>query len=424
MNDVERYHAAMRFLSGLANLELTRDYLKDRARPDVYLKRMRYFLGLLGHPDRGIQYVHIGGTAGKGTVTAMLHDILQRSGKRVGSFTSPAVTTAIEHIRVGRAYIAPGEFADIVTYLQPYIDEAYQHGPYGQPSYFEILLAIAFVYFRRQRCEWVVLEAGLGGRYDATNVVEHPVVTAITNIDYDHTNILGSTLTQIAYDKAGIIKHGVTCFTTEQRPSIVRLFATICTKQHAPLIQVSRQKEYQVCNRALALSIAEHVGVIQRQSAAVVADIRLPARFEQVRSGPKVVLDGAHNRLKMRSTVENVARLSFCRLILVIGMAADKDHRAMLRQIIPLADHVVFTRFQNKERACAQPLTLSVKAAKYLKRSARTSVHLDPTRALAEALALAHPDDLVLVTGSFYLAGELRARWHPEAWILQHRRSM
>jgi len=158
----------------------------------------------------------------------MIHEVLLVSGKKVGSFTSPFVVTSIEKVKVGELYISPEEFADIVEYLKPFIDEAYISGPYGRPSYFEIFFAIALVYFKQQKCEWVVLEVGLGGRYDATNIIERPIVTAITNIDYDHTEILGKTLKKIAFDKAGIIKTGAEFFTTEQNKSVLAVFSEIC----------------------------------------------------------------------------------------------------------------------------------------------------------------------------------------------------
>ena len=162
--------------------------------PSIYIKRMRWFLDLLGNPEKDFKYIHITGTAGKGSVSTMLQDRMVRSGKRTGLFTSPFVTTSIEKIQVDELYIDPVEFADIVDGMKPMIDRAFAECPYGGPSYFERFLAIALVYFRKQKCEWVVLEVGCGGRHDATNVIPAPVVSAITNIDYDRLimiNFLG-----------------------------------------------------------------------------------------------------------------------------------------------------------------------------------------------------------------------------------------
>ena len=154
MSKFERYYKAVSFLEGLNNLPLQGDYMIDKHHADIYLKRMRYFLELLGNPDRGHKFIHIAGTSGKGTVTNMIHEILLASGTKVGSFTSPFVATSIEKIKVGDKYISPDEFADIVDYIKPFIDMSYVNGPYGRPSYFEIFLAIALVYFKRQKCDW------------------------------------------------------------------------------------------------------------------------------------------------------------------------------------------------------------------------------------------------------------------------------
>ncbi len=423
MNQFDQYHKAINFLEGLSNLPLEDDYMLKQHHSSLYLKRMRYFLGLLGHPDRGMKCIHITGTAGKGSVTTMVHEILAAAGKRVGSFTSPFVTTSIEKIMVNDTYIAPHELVEIVEYLKPYIDTAYVHGPYGRPSYFELFVAIAFVYFQRQHCEWVVLEVGLGGRYDATNVIEHPVVTATTNIDYDHTQILGKTLKLIARDKAGIIKEGSTFFTSEQRLPLIKIFADICTEKQVLLNQVPRQQSYREYNQALATAITKYLRVAQPYIDKGIQNARLQCRFEVVQRNPLVILDGAHNRSKIKSTIDNLKNLPFNKLHLIMGVAESKDSDAMLRQIIPLADRLYVTRFQIKDRKCAHPKELLVRSQKYLQKSALSEIFLDPERALANAFQRAKKDDLILVAGSFFLAGELRKTWFSEEVILKKRKS-
>lgn len=423
MQDFERYHAAIRFLEGLANMPAGKQYMKDRSNPAIYLKRMRYFLDLVGFDEQGINFIHITGTAGKGTVTTMVHEILHAAGKNVGSFTSPFTTTSIEKIKVGEKYIAPDELAEIVDYLKPFIDRAYAESPYGGPSYFELFVVIALLYFKKQKCDWVVLEVGLGGRYDATNFIKKPIITAITTIDYDHTEILGNTLEEIAWDKAGIIKKGSEFITAEQRPKLLKLFRGICKEVDASFLQVG-SSTYPIENNAtLATAIANHIGI---QGACVDNGIKvakLPCRFETMQESPRVILDGAHNRVKIQSTVEALRKLKYKRLHLVIGMADSKNKDAMLRQIIPFADEVYVTRFQVIARKCADPKSVLVLSKKYLKKTTKTKLFLDPTTALQAALMNAGTEDLILVTGSFYLAGELRTYWMPEAEILRCRRS-
>ena len=418
-----RYYDAVSFLEGLSNMPLKGDYLIQRQNLGVYLKRMRYFLDLVGSPDRGMKYIHITGTAGKGSVTNMMHEIIHASGKKVGSFTSPFVTTTIEKMRVGELYIDPDEFADIVEYLKPFIDYAYVHGPYGRPSYFEICFAIALIYFKRCKCEWVVLEVGLGGRYDATNVIEKPIVTAITNIDYDHMAVLGNTLNKIAYDKAGIIKRGSLFCTSEQRPHLLRMFTDICEEYRVPVHCIGKQTSYQEYNEALVTFIAQKIGIDNKYIEKGIGNSRLQCRFEVMQEKPLVILDGAHNKAKIKSTLFNLQKLKYRKLHLIVGIAENKDGEAILKQVIPLASHVSFTRFEVKDRKCAHPKDLLLKSKKYLKKGVTVDICLDPLQALLASLKWAHADDVVLVVGSFFLAGELRKWWIGEKDILKHRKS-
>lgn len=332
MNNFERYQSAINFLEGLSNLPLNGDYMIKQRNLGVYLKRMRYFLGLIGNPDRGMKYIHITGTSGKGTVTNTVHEILKVSGKNVGSFTSPFVTTSIEKIKVKDSYIGPDELVDIVEYLKPFIDKAYLEGPYGRPSYFEIFLAIALIYFKQQKCEWVVLEVGCGGRYDATNVIEKPIVTAITMIDYDHTHLLGKTLKKIAHDKAGIIKKGSMFFTAEQRPALIKIFDAICKDNKVKLNQIPQQENYREYNRALASAITRSVGVSEQDIKKGIEIARLQCRFEIIQKMPLVILDGAHNRSKIRSTIVNLENLKFKKLhLLLVSLKTKTRLRFLVR---------------------------------------------------------------------------------------------
>lgn len=383
----ERYYGAVKYLEGLSNIQSGLDYMGGRAHdPTVYIKRMAWFLDFIGNPERGFKYVHITGTAGKGTVAAMAHKVLVGAGHRTGLFTSPFVTTSIEKIQVNDRYIAPDEFADLVDKLKPAIDRAFVECPYGGPSYFERFLAMALLYFQKQQCEWVVLEVGCGGRYDATNVIPPPEISAITNVDYDHMHILGKTLTRIAWDKSGIIKKGSKFFTTEKRPRLRAIMERICREQGAGFTYVSGG------NRELV----EAMGIGH------VSDIQLPARFEIVQRNPMVIVDGAHNRAKIRYLVARLRELNYRKLHLVIALAANKQQEIINE--IP-ADFTYPTRFQNPER---QAMVFP-------------NMFTDPNRALDAALKAAKPDDLVLVAGSFYLAGELRERWYPEEDMLIHR---
>jgi dihydrofolate synthase/folylpolyglutamate synthase len=300
MYDLIRYRKAVTYLEGLGNLPVRPEFLANPD-PAFFLKRKRYFLNLIGNPAQHLKFIHLGGTAGKGSVTALLHEILYAADKKVGSFTTPFVSAHIEEIKVNGRFIAPSDFADIVEYLQPFIDHAHVKGPYGAPSPFETKLAIALIYFLREQCDWVILEVGMGGMFDATNAISAPAVSAITSVDLDHTESLGKTRTKIARDKAGIIKKGSVFFTVEQSPAIKRIFSAACKKQGVPCVFVPQQESYRARNVALATAIARHLQVPEAAIARGVERMRLPARFEKVSDAPLVVLDGAHNPLKMKT---------------------------------------------------------------------------------------------------------------------------
>lgn len=422
-NIFTRYHEAIDYLEGLLNIPSGADYMAGKVHADIYIKRMRYFLDLVGAPDKGMKFIHVAGTAGKGTVVTMIKEMLHASGKVVGADTSPFVTTSIEKIEVGGKYIAPDEFADIVDYLKPYLDKAHAEGPYGLPSYFEVFFAIAFIYFKKMNCEWAVLETGLGGRYDASNVITDPAVTVITNIDYDHTEILGKTLTKIARDKAGIIKRGSAFFTTEGRPKILRIFRDICEEKNVKMTVVPSRSGVVEANKLLVAAIGEYLGIPQKFAEQGILRAKLPARFEIMQKNPLVILDGAHNRAKMRHTARCLSQLRYEKLYLIIGVAENKDYEQVLREIVPFASHTYLTRFQLRIRKCAPPKTLRAIAERYARDRTATDTFLDPKQALMQAMRNAGRNDTILVTGSFFLAGELRHLWHSETEILKRRQS-
>ncbi len=422
MKNFEGYFKAINFLEGLYNLPLGKDYLSDHKNPEIYLKRMNYLLELLGRPERGLKYIHITGTSGKGSVANAVHLGLVKAGKKAGLFTSPFVTTSIEKIKVGEKYISPDELAEIVKELKPVINKAFREGPDGGPSYFEIFTAIAFLYFKKTKCEWAVLEVGMGGRYDSTNVIQKTLITAITNINYDHTHILGKTLSRIARDKAGIIKRSSQFFTTEERPALLDIFREECRKTRAKFNLVPAvEKDYLLTNAALVRAILGAAGIEKKYIETGIKGSRLPCRFEVVAKKPLVVLDGAHNESKMESTRDNLEKLKYKKLFLILGVAENKDVDSILRTIAPKADYALATRFEVKERRCRNPFALAEQIKKYKKIS--VEVYLDPWQALDRAFKLAKPEDLILATGSFFLTGELRQKWYPEEKVLEKRES-
>ncbi len=430
MVDIEGYHKAVAYIESFSNTSLRKNLVGVKKSPQFFLDRTKYFLKLLGNPEKGFSYIHVTGTAGKGSVTSMLRSVLTASGKKTGLFTSPYVTTTVEKMQVDDHYMSVPDFITTVEYLKPYIAEA-EKGPFGGVSPFEISFAIALLYFKQEKCDWVVLEVGLGGRYDSTNAITSPVVTAITNIDYDHTEILGKTLREIAFDKAGIIKKGSLFFTSEQRPSLQNFFKKVCREVGAEFSAIKRQKHYSLYNKELVSAIARAIHISDADIDMGLTDVRMPCRFEIVDQEPTVILDGAHNRAKIRSTISNLRSLSFKKLFLIVAIADNKnDNRAILQYLVtlPYPTHIIITQVRIGERRTISPeLLLSI--AKEYKKNSKSSNKVsfeiveDHRQVVERALSLAHKDDLILSTGSFFLSGELRKQWISEAWVLEHQRS-
>ena len=417
------FRKALAFVEGFSNISFRKNYGREKKNPELFIRRTSQFLNLIGNPDKSFKFVHVTGTAGKGTVSTMIHNALVLEGKRVGLFTSPYTTTAIEKIKVNNLYISPQEFTQILNHLKPFIAKA-QRNPVGGPSAFELFLAIALLYFKKMKCEWVVLEAGLGGRYDATNVIKSPRVTAITNIDFDHTEILGKTLKEIALDKGGIIKKNSVFLTTETRPALLAIFKSLCRSKGARFLEVSKQGNYHDKNLALARKAAQIIGVSEKNIEQCLERTVLPCRFEKVSQSPTIILDGAHNRVKMRSVVTNLAKLKYQKLFIILAVAnTNKDSKAAIKPLVPLADEVVLTSFSRGDQYSIHPKVILSEVNRFKRKGVAVKIIENPDQALDYLLAKSNPKDCVLVTGSFFLAGQMRKRWYPEDLVLRHRKS-
>lgn len=417
------YREAVAFVESFSNLSYRNNFGPKAKDPSVFLKRTQKFLDLIGNPENSFKYIHITGTAGKGSVSSLVHQMLVEGGKKAGLFTSPYVTTTIEKIKVNDKYISINELIDIVSYLRPYIDKM-EEIEYGVPGAFEIFLAVALIYYKKMKCEWVVLEVGLGGRYDATNIIKKPVVTAITNIDYDHTEILGKTLNKIAFDKAGIIKKDSYFYTTEQRPELLSIFKKICKEKGAKFCSIGRQKNSESYNITLATNIARVMRLSPKSIFNGVKNSRIPCRFEIMSTEPFIILDGAHNRAKIKSTISKIKKIKYKKLIVVMSLSnTKKDNLRIIEPLVSKAKYVIITSTTKEERRSINPIALLPYVNKYKSKNTKTEIVQDPFRALKLAKKYAHKEDIILVTGSFFLAGELRKVWFPEEWVLKNRRS-
>lgn len=417
-NQFQEYHEAVQYLESFINLSEIKIHAPEKD-AGIFIKRTNYVLNIFHNPQNNLKIVHVTGTSGKGTVSDLVHQYLLKNGKKAGLFTSPFATTSIEKIKVGERFIEPLEFAAIVEELKPVIDQMYASGPFGAPTYFELFFIIAVLYFARQKCEWAVIEVGMGGRFDATNAIKSPAVCAITNIDYDHTAILGKTLTKIAVEKAGIAKKGVALLTAETRPHLLRIIKKEAEKVGVKKFSIIKTGHNAAeKNQNLAKAIAVEIGLKTDFKIAS----NLPCRFEKVQENPIVILDGAHNPAKIKNAILGLAKFNYKKSILVVGMSEDKDVDSALSSLKNKFDFIFATRFLNVHRKAASPKKIAT-IFKDDKKVKQTQIFLDPFAALQEAIKKASKDGLVLVIGSFFLAGDLRKNWVSEEQILRQRKS-
>ncbi|ACX51458.1 FolC bifunctional protein [Ammonifex degensii KC4] len=400
------------------------------------LERIEALLERLGNPHRRLRFLHVGGTNGKGSVTAFLSSILRAAGYRVGTFTSPHLRSYLERFRLNGRPIREREFVWLVNELYPHLEALRQEGI--RLTEFEIHTALAFLLFARARVEVAVVEVGLGGRWDATNVVL-PELAVITNVAVDHTDYLGSDITSIAREKAGIIKAGVPVVTGATGEAL-RVVEEVAREKGAPLyvqgrdfsfrekandltgqvievegwwgktppLRLNLLGRHQQSNAALAVAAArlleERGWQIDKGAIKVgLYRTRWPGRLEIVFSQPTLILDGAHNpagTAALREALDYYFPRG--RRLLVLGMCDDKAREEMVKIIVPGASLVVVTRPPG-------PRSEDWRRVADWARSLCPQVYLveEPQEALGQALRQARPEDLVVVTGSLYLVGAL-----------------
>ena len=400
------------------------------------LSRIRTLLDRLGNPQDKLEFVHIAGTNGKGSTTAMTSEVLRRAGYRVGMYISPYVVDFRERFQVNGEMIGKERFAELLGRIRPHIDEMNAAG--DEITEFEAITALAFCYFAEEKCEIVCLEVGLGGKYDATNVIGTPLAAAITSISLDHTEILGDTVEQITGEKAGIIKPGGLVVTDPfQQPEAVAVLMARCAEAGATLLtpnpgairiessdlsgsvftygenryRLSLIGAHQVHNAAIVLEI---IHVLRQKGFAIpheavkegLSHTSFPARFEIVRRQPLIVIDGAHNRhggVALEQTLREAARADGRKITAIIGMMADKDYVTVLSLIAPLCEHVVAVSVSNRRVLPPEKLAAQVKPY-----CADVYPIPDQRQALAKALELAGEDGMILICGSLYLAADIR----------------
>lgn len=428
------YKEALAYLDSFVNYEKKDSYDYSGS---FKLDRMVRLASLLQDPQKSLRSVHVAGTKGKGSTCAMIHSILKEAGYRAGLYTSPHLVSFRERIRIGDELISKedvGVFMDVVKRGVDGLGD-------DRPTFFEVYTALAFAYFRDKGADPVIFETGLGGRLDATNMIE-PLVSVITPISRDHTDMLGDTVSKIAFEKAGIIKPGSVCVSAPQDDDALEVIRKACDERESSLVLVGRDVTFeetkaddsgevfsvkglfggykdlhmgllgrhQVVNAAAAIGAVESlrlsgVTVSPESVRRGLGSVRWPGRLETVKGSPRVVLDGAQNGASAAALSSAVRRLfKYRKLVLVLGVSKDKDIKGVLKELIPIADSVVVTRSSVAERAMDPSLISGMITPKEIGVAVTTCAR----EAMEKAFSIAAPQDLVLVTGSLFLVGEIR----------------
>ncbi len=443
-SSVTRYEEASRFLNSLVDYEKTGGCFGSSGEAD--LKAFRSWMEHLGQPQKAFPSVLISGTKGKGSTAAVITSIARAAGLRVGLYTSPHLETFRERIRVGGRTIAPDAFArlafrlrDSMGSLREKTADLHSLPIAGRSTVFELLTAMAFITFAENGVDLAVLEVGMGGRLDATNVVD-PLVSVITPVSLDHTQVLGNSIKEIAREKGGIIRPGGLVVTGPQAPEADGALDAICRERRARRVRSEKSVSFdrtgragrrrlslrgreitvenvrfplrgahQAENAATALAVIE---VLRDQGMSIHPEdvqrglerVRWPGRFEVFKGPPCVVLDGAHNTDSFQKLVATLTEeFPGRRVVFVIGLARDKDVRGCMKIISPMASALIATQTASPR---ARPAGEIAEAADG--RMPRVDVEIRPAEALRRAFDLAESEDVICVTGSLYLVGELR----------------
>jgi len=429
------YSQAEEYLNSFINYEQIPGI--SYVQPDYSLKHVEELLNRMDNPQLAAKTIHIAGTKGKGSISAMIAQVLSSSGYKTGLYTSPHFHTLRERISIDGSLISEAEFAAAMAEIKPFIESMRKDTAFRQLTYFEVLTALAFAYFKKKQVGFQVLEVGLGGRLDATNVAK-PVICIIAPISLDHTQILGNSLEEIAREKAGIVKSGCWVVISPQPEEADSVIADICREKKAKVVQVgkditwhkiggdlrhqslvieSRTSKYQVsipllgdfqlenaatAVTALEILASEGFAISTADIAKGLAQVKWPGRLQILQQHPTVLIDGAHNVASIKRLVDNIkGYFAHKRIFLVFGTSCDKDIPGIVNELVPLSSQVIVTQASHSRAA---PLPTLV--TEFTKRGIVPETGKTVTEAISQALSLAGRTDLICITGSLFVVAE------------------
>ena len=412
------------------------------------LKRMYNLLSLLGDPHTKIHTVHIGGTKGKGSTATMLAKMLEANGYKVGLYTSPHVVHLHERITVNSEMISEKQMRDLLNRIYAPVEKLSKTDP---PTFFEIMTALAFMHFVDMAVDIAVVETGLGGRLDSTNVIM-PDLVGITSLSIDHTQLLGNTIDLIAEEKAGIFKRGVPAITVQQDPLAMQVLKSRAMAVEAPLsitggdidfslrfetsrehgphtriclttptskfehLRVPLHGKHQAINCGLALAMLDKLKSLgykidNKKAADGLLNVSLPGRMEMIWNDPRIMIDAAHNAASIKALIHAIGQnIPYDSMVVIFGCNNDKDVRGMLEKLQYGADKVIFTR-SNSPKA-VPPEELAEMYTEICGKMCQTAASLG--QALQLAKSAVSKEDLICITGSFYLIGQAKMRLQPK----------
>jgi len=433
---MQSYEEALRYIDSFINYEREENFSYDRR--FLNLKRMERLLGLIGNPHQQLKTIHIAGTKGKGSTAAIITSILTVNGLKVGLYTSPHLIDPRERIRIGGKLISQEEFVYFLSQMRFQLENSSEQTSF---TFFEIYTALAFLYFSHHRVDIAVLETGMGGRLDATNVV-YPLLAVITQISFDHTRELGKDLASIAREKSGIIKEGVTVLTSPQDRAAMKVLEQAAREKETELYKVGEDIQFkrrgstsqtqtfylettkriyphlllplagahQLINAATAvgaIDLIEDKGIFTSSEAVRkgLKDVKWPGRIETLSTEPLFIVDCAHNGASAQA-LANYLKEEFPgkKIILVLGVLKNKDIKSIARILCPLADKIILTRADSPRALTPEEIEKTI-----VKFSGKKEILIEKKveNAILCAKGLACYDDLICTTGSVYLAGEI-----------------
>jgi dihydrofolate synthase/folylpolyglutamate synthase len=416
---------------------------------NLRLERIRHLLTLLGDPHLTFPSIHVGGTSGKGSTATIIATILKEAGYKTGLHTSPHLQILNERHQINGQIVSTSRLGELFSEMKPAIAKVAAENPFGSPSYFEAQVALAFYLFQQAQVDVTVIEVGLGGTLDATNVLNSDVVV-LTNVGLDHTAVLGENIEAIIRDKAGIIKSGQVVISGVRQQTARDIVAQRCQTEKAELWQIGRDFHYEVQNdRSFSISTPLQTytnlklsmkGDFQFENAACavaavqalpgfdvteeairtgVLQAQIPGRMEIIQTAPTVILDGAHNPEKMKASNQAIDDYfgNKCRLV-VLSLKSDKAASDVLPYIVNGADLLILTKFHLAGLwEPMNPETLAQLSTRVVP-DLDIRIEPDPILAFEQALLEAKPDDIIWVTGSLYLVGNIREYWYPSTDLI------